>query len=172
MLFRSALAENVTADVFYTYEKLASGTAGNTYTANSNTANVNGFTALSGNACDTYTTLLQRNNNNKLDPCLNWSVNMLDKASTAGAGVRKQAEKLEVTGHLPEQLSGAYLRNGSNPQFAPLGAYHWFDGDGMVHGVYLEGGRARYRNRWVETPGLLHERRAGRALFGAAHFAG
>ncbi len=73
---------------------------------------------------------------------------------------------LKVTGRLPERLSGAYLRNGSNPQFAPTGPYHWFDGDGMVHGVYIEGGRARYRNRWVETPGLLHERAAGHALFG------
>ena len=60
--------------MFYTYEHLSSTSAGNTYTANSNTANVNGFTALSGNSgCDSYTTLQQRNNNNKIDPCLDWS---------------------------------------------------------------------------------------------------
>jgi carotenoid cleavage dioxygenase len=30
--------------------------------------------------------------------------------------------------------------------------YHWFTGDGMLHGIELSGGRARYRNRWVRTP--------------------
>jgi carotenoid cleavage dioxygenase-like enzyme len=76
------------------------------------------------------------------------------------------ADELSITGTLPPELQGVYLRNGANPQFPPLGRYHWFDGDGMVHAVELHGGRAHYRNRWVETPGLLHERRAGRALFG------
>jgi carotenoid cleavage dioxygenase-like enzyme len=73
---------------------------------------------------------------------------------------------LPVTGTIPPQLSGVYMRNGANPQFAPLGRYHWFDGDGMVHAVYLDGGTARYRNKWVETPGLRHERAADHALFG------
>jgi carotenoid cleavage dioxygenase len=73
---------------------------------------------------------------------------------------------LAVTGSIPSALQGVYMRNGANPQFAPTGRYHWFDGDGMVHAVYLDGGRARYKNRWVETPGLRHERAAGNALFG------
>src|ERR671936_179151 len=41
-----------------------------------------------------------------------------------------------------------------------------FDGDGMIHAVYFDSGRARYRNRWVLTPGLRAELRAGRALYG------
>ncbi len=73
---------------------------------------------------------------------------------------------LAVTGTIPSQLTGVYMRNGANPQFAPPGRYHWFDGDGMVHAVYLDGGRARYKNRWVDTPGLGHERAAGHGLFG------
>jgi carotenoid cleavage dioxygenase len=73
---------------------------------------------------------------------------------------------LPVSGTIPAALEGAYLRNGANPQFDPLGAYHWFDGDGMIHAVTLSEGRASYRNRFVETPGLLREREAGRALFG------
>ena len=77
-----------------------------------------------------------------------------------------EAIDLKVTGHLPEALNGAYLRNGSNPEFAPQGAYHWFDGDGMVHAITIADGRASYRNRWVTTPGLTHERAAGRNLFG------
>ena len=72
---------------------------------------------------------------------------------------------LHVTGRLPDELAGTFLRNGPNPQFAPLGRHHWFDGDGMVHAVRLQGGRASYRNRWVQTRGLLLEREAGRALW-------
>lgn len=74
---------------------------------------------------------------------------------------------LEVTGELPPGLCGAFLRNGPNPAFPPLGRYHLFDGDGMVHGLWFDGeGGARYANRWVRSVGLEAERAAGRALFG------
>lgn len=73
---------------------------------------------------------------------------------------------LKVTGEIPEALNGSYLRNGPNAQFAPLGRYHVFDGDGMVHGIEIRDGHARYRNRWIESKGLLAERRHGKALFG------
>jgi carotenoid cleavage dioxygenase len=57
---------------------------------------------------------------------------------------------LPVTGAIPPSLSGRYLRNGSNPQSGTAG--HWFFGDGMVHGLRLEGGKAQwYRNRFVRT---------------------
>ncbi|WP_329253642.1 carotenoid oxygenase family protein [Actinoallomurus sp. NBC_01490] len=60
------------------------------------------------------------------------------------------AYDLPVTGRVPDALSGWYLRNGPNPHDAASG--HWFFGDGMVHGVRLDGGRATsYRNRWVRT---------------------
>jgi carotenoid cleavage dioxygenase-like enzyme len=75
-------------------------------------------------------------------------------------------DDLIVTGHIPEALTGAYLRNGANQAFTPPGRYHLFDGDGMIHAVYLDGGRARYKNRYVESRGLLAERRAGHALYG------
>src|SRR5690606_25653284 len=74
---------------------------------------------------------------------------------------------LRVTGELPAGLRGAFLRNGPNPAFPPLGRYHIFDGDGMVHGVWFDGdGGARYANRWVRSRGLLAEAAAGKALFG------
>jgi carotenoid cleavage dioxygenase-like enzyme len=75
-------------------------------------------------------------------------------------------DDLRVTGTIPQALHGAFLRNGPNPAFAPMGAYNWFDGDGMVHAVYLDEGKARYRNRYVDTLGLRREREAGRSLFG------
>jgi carotenoid cleavage dioxygenase-like enzyme len=56
---------------------------------------------------------------------------------------------LPVEGTIPAQLNGWYLRNGPNPRQATA---HWFTGDGMIHGVRLENGRAAwYRNRWVRT---------------------
>lgn len=74
---------------------------------------------------------------------------------------------LAVTGALPAGLAGTYLRNGPNPVFEPKGRYHIFDGDGMLHGLTLDGeGGAAYRNRWVRTEGLAVERRAGRAIYG------
>lgn len=52
---------------------------------------------------------------------------------------------LPVQGSIPAELNGWYLRNGPNPR-KPAG--HWFAGDGMIHGVRIEAGRAAwYRNR-------------------------
>jgi carotenoid cleavage dioxygenase-like enzyme len=77
------------------------------------------------------------------------------------------ATDLPVTGRIPEDLRGVYLRNGPNPKFTPLGSYTYpLDGDGMIHGVWLQDGKARYRNRYVLTRGLAAEIRAGRALWG------
>jgi len=76
------------------------------------------------------------------------------------------AAALEVIGELPDSLVGTYMRNGANPAFDPIGRYHVFDGDGMIHAVSFDGGTASYRNRYVVSRGLAAERRAGRALFG------
>ncbi|MFF9154671.1 carotenoid oxygenase family protein [Streptomyces sp. NPDC014846] len=77
------------------------------------------------------------------------------------------AVDLDITGELPAELDGVYLRNGPNPRFSPIGSYLYpLDGDGMIHGVWLTEGRARYRNRFVRTPAMRAEERAGRALWG------
>src|SRR5919201_4252980 len=73
---------------------------------------------------------------------------------------------LPVNGELPADLAGVCMRNGPNPAFDPVSYTYPFDGDGMIHAVYFDSGRARYRNRWVLTPGLRAELRAGRALYG------
>jgi carotenoid cleavage dioxygenase len=64
------------------------------------------------------------------------------------------ATELAVSGSIPEELCGRYLRNGPNPVMAPDPAtYHWFTGSGMVHGIRLrDGGAEWYRNRWVRAP--------------------
>jgi len=67
------------------------------------------------------------------------------------------ATDLVVRGRLPAALTGHFVRNGPNPVVAPTGPYSWFGGDGMLHIVELDRGRARsYRNRWVRTPRVAH----------------
>ena len=73
---------------------------------------------------------------------------------------------LTVEGKIPRELNGTLFRNGPNPQFAPRGRYHWFDGDGMIHAFTLRDGKAHYRNRWVRTQRFHMEREAGEALWG------
>ena len=61
-------------------------------------------------------------------------------------------DELAVTGTIPAGLSGRYLRIGPNPVAPDPASYHWFIGDGMVHGLAIEGGRALwYRNRWIRS---------------------
>ncbi|MFD7065158.1 carotenoid oxygenase family protein [Streptomyces sp. NPDC059906] len=61
-------------------------------------------------------------------------------------------DDLPVTGTLPPELNGRYLRIGPNPtspdETGP--GHHWFVCRGMVHSVRLREGRAEwYRNRFV-----------------------
>ncbi|MBD2141054.1 carotenoid oxygenase family protein [Anabaena sp. FACHB-1250] len=74
-------------------------------------------------------------------------------------------DTLEVIGELPPELSGMFVRNGPNPQRNPIGQYHWFDGDGMLHGVQLHHGKATYKNRYVRTKGWNIEHEAGKAIW-------
>src|SRR3954471_7206706 len=81
------------------------------------------------------------------------------------APVRSEDDfELTVTGELPAGLNGALYRTGPNPQFNPAGPHHWFMGDGMVHGFFIEDGKAKYRNRWVRTPKWEAEHAAGHVL--------
>ncbi|HQV58494.1 MAG TPA: carotenoid oxygenase family protein, partial [Ilumatobacteraceae bacterium] len=67
---------------------------------------------------------------------------------------------LPITGTVPIELDGRYLRNGPNP-IGPVdpATHHWFLGDGMVHGVRLRDGRAEwYRNRYVGSSAVSAHR--------------
>ncbi|HEY0498430.1 MAG TPA: carotenoid oxygenase family protein [Kutzneria sp.] len=65
-----------------------------------------------------------------------------------------EAFDLQVEGALPAELTGRYFRNGPNP-LPGEDPGHWFTGQGMLHGVRLNQGRAEwYRNRWVRTKRL------------------
>lgn len=83
------------------------------------------------------------------------------------APVRKEitVDNLPVIGEIPPSLNGMFVRNGPNPQFPPKGRYHWFDGDGMLHGVNISNGKASYHNRYVRTKGWEIEHDAGHAVW-------
>ena len=60
------------------------------------------------------------------------------------------------------------MRNGSNPRSGT--SPHWFLGDGMLHGVRIERGKAVwYRNRWVRTPLMEAGHRLRRSIPGGTN---
>ncbi|TAL61201.1 MAG: hypothetical protein EPN84_08330 [Legionella sp.] len=75
-------------------------------------------------------------------------------------------ENLEVEGQIPQDLKGIYMRNGPNPAYPPFSYTYPLDGDGMLHAMYLGDGKARYKNRFIETDQLQVERRFGKAIYG------
>lgn len=76
------------------------------------------------------------------------------------------AVELSFKGQVPRDLNGIFARNGPNPRFTPPGRYHWFDGDGMIHAVEFNNGKATYRNRYVNSSHFEMESQAGKALWG------
>lgn len=58
---------------------------------------------------------------------------------------------LKVEGTIPPEINGLYVRNGTNQSEGV--SEHFFGGDGMLHGIRIENGQAKwYRNRYVDTP--------------------
>ncbi len=75
------------------------------------------------------------------------------------------ATDMEVIGEIPTDIDGVYVRNTENPVHDPIGLYHPFDGDGMIHVMSFKDGKAEYRNRFVRTKGFQAEEEAGGALW-------
>ena len=60
---------------------------------------------------------------------------------------------LQVSGKIPDDLEGVYLRNGTNLQFEQTnGRYHMFNGAGMLHQLQIAAGKASYSNTYIKTP--------------------
>ncbi len=75
------------------------------------------------------------------------------------------ADDMEVIGSIPADIDGIYVRNTENPVHQPIGRYHPFDGDGMLHMMRISGGKAQYKNRFIRTAGFEAEAQAGKALW-------
>ena len=75
------------------------------------------------------------------------------------------ATDMEVIGEIPKDIDGVYVRNTENPVHEPIGRYHPFEGDGMVHMIHIENGKAEYRNRFVRTKGFMAEQEVAHSLW-------
>jgi carotenoid cleavage dioxygenase-like enzyme len=71
-----------------------------------------------------------------------------------------------IEGAIPRDIDGVYLRNTENQIHEPLGRFHPFDGDGMVHQIDFREGVANYRNRFVRTRCFTAEQEANASLWG------
>jgi MtrB/PioB family decaheme-associated outer membrane protein len=136
------VGEHGSLNAFVSHEDQRSRSAGNTYTANSATANVSGATAISGGC---FATIALRNASNKVDPCLNWTADMRDKVDTLGvAFVQKEllGGKLDLNAALSfsrarssnDVAGGNYVNNpllvtppaapAPNPNVGAIAAYY------------------------------------------------
>ncbi|MBE9062182.1 carotenoid oxygenase family protein [cf. Phormidesmis sp. LEGE 11477] len=92
------------------------------------------------------------------------------------SGYRSQPEEFaywidNVEGEIPADLEGTVFRNG--PGLTDVNGHrlkHPFDGDGMISSVAFKGGKAFYRNKFVQTEGYTAEQKSGkpeyRGVFG------
>ena len=71
-----------------------------------------------------------------------------------------------ITGRVPQWLRGSYYINGP-ARFERAGRRykHWLDGDGMVCALRFTDDGVRFTNRFVGTPKLRDEDRAGKFLY-------
>jgi carotenoid cleavage dioxygenase len=72
---------------------------------------------------------------------------------------------MEVIGEIPSDIDGVYIRNTENQVHEPIGHYHPFDGDGMLHAMSFRDGKAEYRNRFIRTKGFEAEQEAGESIW-------
>lgn len=75
------------------------------------------------------------------------------KGNFAPIAKENELSNLLIEGAIPSDLNGRYLRTGPNPMSGPTD--HWFLGDGMIHGIELSGGSAKwFKSKLVQTPML------------------
>ena len=87
------------------------------------------------------------------------------RGNLAPVGEGFDTDSCPVTGQIPEGLRGTFVRNGPNPMFEPIGSYHMFDGDGMLHGITFSDEGVAYRNRWIRSRGLGAEIAHGSGVY-------
>ena len=54
---------------------------------------------------------------------------------------------------------------GSNPKHVDNEDYHWFDGDGMIHGLFINNSFLTYQNKWIKTKRLEVEDKWNKKMY-------
>ena len=62
------------------------------------------------------------------------------------------------------KIKGFFGQIGSNPKFSSDNI-HFFDGDGMIHGVFFDENKITYQNHWVRTKKLITEEKWGKPMY-------
>ena len=123
-----AINDRLVANAFFTHEDLRALTRGDGYTTNTNAAFVGrpGNTLVSGGC---FATVLDKNKNGKIDPCLIWTAESRDRADTVGLSLLKKGlmkSRLDVSGEVifSRQRTDIAVNGGSyaNNPFALAGA--------------------------------------------------
>ncbi len=70
---------------------------------------------------------------------------------------------LDSIGEIPKDLNGIYIRNTENQIHEPIGRFHPFDGDGLLHSIVFNNGSADYRNKFIRTEGFLIEEKLNKS---------
>jgi len=167
------VSDNFTTSVFYSHENLSSRNAGDGYGTNTNAAFVGrpGNTLVSGGC---YTTVLLKNRNGKIDPCLNWAADHVEKADTIGVALRDaglMSGKLDVAGNLVMSwarthvgvVGGSYANN----PFALAGAPVLPAGDpAVLFTPAADMPEAAYRSVELHVDALYHLARSSSLHFG------
>lgn len=61
--------------------------------------------------------------------------------------------------------NNVFAQIGSNPKYTNDEDYHWFDGDGMIHGIYFNNSEITYQNKWIQTKRLQTEEKWKKKLY-------
>lgn len=86
--------------------------------------------------------------------------------------VEERYEITDVDGEIPRELHGTLFRNGPSQRVAPRAgneALHLFDGDGLVHAIRFEDGRASYADAFVRNDTSVLEAREGTYCLGGVN---
>lgn len=100
-----AVSENFSASAFYTYEDQKTNSAGASYSSGqiTNTATVGGVAGNTVVAGGCFDTVMLKNANAKIDPCLNWFTDMVDQVNTFGMNFKYNglmSGRLDLLGEL------------------------------------------------------------------------
>ena len=81
--------------------------------------------------------------------------------------VEAKSTNLEVTGVVPAELDGMFIRNQPDPLFPPMmGDDMFFNGDGLLCVFKFKDGKVDLNQRYVRTERYEKQIEAGRSLFG------